>query len=97
MSRFSENWKNQNKWEHVGAIVAIILSVIVIIVAGCGLFRIIDIALANRISIPLLGFVILINGFMKKKNNPKGAKASFFTAIFIFICTIAVYSSFFLR
>jgi len=97
MSRFSENWKIQSKWEHVGAVVAIILSTLVIIVAGCGLIGIMDIAISNRISIPLLGFVILINGFMKKKNNPKGAKASFFTAIFIFICTIAVYASLFLR
>lgn len=90
MSRFTEKWEKQSNWEHIGSIATIILGVIVIILAGSGIIGLLDLRITNNITMPLLGIILLIGGFMQKKNNRKVAMFNFLVAIFIFVISITI-------
>lgn len=90
MSRYSEKWEKQSNWEHVGSIATIILGVIVIILAGSGIIGLMDLRITNNITMPLLGVILLIGGFMQRKTNRKVAIFNFLVAIFIFIISIVI-------
>lgn len=83
-----ENWKKIPLPHKIVSTISILTSLAVIVLAVLQIFGILP---AGRIYIPLMGVTMLCQAYLLWNTSRKVAYYSIGTAVFIFICAIAVF------
>jgi|GEM_PF-3416973 len=88
MSRFTDTWQKKSVFEKVIATTMLLLSCCVIVLSTLGLADVFAIGTTNLIVQPMLGIIMLLNGFIQYKINKIVAVFVWFCSAFIFLCWI---------
>ena len=84
-----EKWKNVPLPQKVVAVISVLTSLAVVVLAVlqiCGILQ-----TAGNIYVPLMGITMLCQAYLMWNTSRKVAYFSIGTAVFIFICAIAVF------
>ena len=84
-----ENWKKIPLPHKIVSTISILTSLAVIVLAVLQIFGILQ--TAGRIYVPLMGVTMLCQAYLLWNTSRKVAYYSIGTAVFIFICAIAVF------